>query len=115
MFCKFCGVEMPDNNSFCPSCGKNARECSSANGNEKWKKICIAFVVAVAIAGFYIVISSCRGCKSSNDDTPLSRLTVEEYRLQCIKDMKAEIDTWARTRPEIVQLIESKHGTVTVD
>lgn len=116
MFCKFCGVEMPDNNSFCPSCGKNAQSAVPLTRNEKWIKICIAFVVAAAIAGFCIIFSS-YGCRKGNNDDPISlpRLTVEQYRLQCIKDIKAEIDTWARTRPEIVQLIESKHGTVTVD
>ena len=47
---------------------------------------------------------------------PLSQQqTISEYTQQLINAIKEEVDTWARTRPDIVQAIEKKHGTVTVD
>ena len=110
---------MPDNSAFCPSCGGKTEEGYSANGNGKWKKICIVLVAIIAIAGLCIAISSCGGNGGTgaggDSPQPTRRVTIAEYEQELIKNVKANTAPWVRTRPEIVLAIERKHGTVTVD
>ncbi len=56
MFCPNCGTQMPDNASFCPSCGwsKNARQSNFSLGGLKGKTKPVAIIAAVAIIGFVL-------------------------------------------------------------
>ena len=120
MFCRHCGIQMPEGSTFCPSCGKSSDVNTASLGGGKWKKISIALVFICAIAVIGIIISSCKGERDSENSIdeqaqPQHQMTVEEYRRECIQSVKNAIAPWVRTRPEIVLAIERKHGTVTVD
>lgn len=61
------------------------------------------------IAGIVLFVLCLKSCVSSDAD-----LTIDQYTQKQIEEISSEVSSWAKDRPNVVQYVENKHGTVTV-